>query len=573
MNNIRKHLLKCMMAVILAISGKMFAQMGINTDSPKVTLQVVGKKSDGSTPEGLRAPMMTGNALNAAATTNKYGAAQDGAIVYVTQVPTTPAGQTSNISCRGYYYYDNSVNKWMKFGTSCPASITNLSCSTATHNGTITQGTSPSGASTVINYTGGNGGAYASQTINSTGVTGLTATLAAGTLANGNGSVTYTISGNANASGTASFAISLGGQSCTFTRQVAPSASMPAGSGSLGGRACFDVVEQYIGPDCGTLASRATQKADFSQTATNTQTYTFTPSGAVSNVRFVYVNTNGQVIQSLTGGNSSNNISGAVTATVVYYNNLNTTAKGLSRAQALLADIYVIYNDNASNTGTDRSLKLTVRVQDCPCCGAYLGPNQTLWKEFMCHNLGADYTADPFTPAAAIHGAKYQWGAQTGQTGQYLSQADDQANSGTISGWVFQAVKSYSLWANDDPCPDGYRLPTRTQSAALYNNNTFERVGSFTNSPTNFTSAVYVTTPTGARLLMLPAAGRRDRSGGALLFRGSIGSYWGIDYEQTGSATNNEGCPLSFGGTAGDGPGPAAPDNSSYGNSIRCIKE
>ncbi|MDX8577434.1 hypothetical protein OZ662_18645, partial [Elizabethkingia sp. HX WYD] len=41
-------------------------------------------------------------------------------------------------------------------------------------------------------------------------------------------------------------------------------------------------------------------------------------------------------------------------------------------------------------------------------CGAYVGPNndRTNYKEFMCHNLGADYSADPFTPSAAIHGAK-----------------------------------------------------------------------------------------------------------------------------------------------------------------------
>lgn len=50
-------------------------------------------------------------------------------------------------------------------------------------------------------------------------------------------------------------------------------------------------------------------------------------------------------------------------------------------------------------------------------CGAYIGPNTNPanFKEFMCHNLGANTNADPFIPAAAVHGAKYQWGAQTGE--------------------------------------------------------------------------------------------------------------------------------------------------------------
>jgi uncharacterized protein (TIGR02145 family) len=71
-----------------------------------------------------------------------------------------------------------------------------------------------------VPYTGGNGGTHNGQTVTSTGVTGLTATLPAGTFANGSGSLTYTISGTPASSGTASFALSIGGQTCTLTRTV-----------------------------------------------------------------------------------------------------------------------------------------------------------------------------------------------------------------------------------------------------------------------------------------------------------------------------------------------------------------
>lgn len=107
-------------------------------------------------------------------------------------------------------------------GTSS-ASITALNCSSATVSGTITAGTAFSGTVSVP-YTGGNGAAYsAGSGISSTGITGLTATLSAGTLASGAGSLSYSISGTASGAGTASFALSFGGQTCTLSVTVSSS--------------------------------------------------------------------------------------------------------------------------------------------------------------------------------------------------------------------------------------------------------------------------------------------------------------------------------------------------------------
>ncbi len=98
--------------------------------------------------------------------------------------------------------------------------INNLDCGSTTNNGTLTQGTLASGVSSLVPYTVGNGGTHNGQTVTSTGVTGLTATLAADTLANGAGSLTYTISGAPSASGIASFALNIGGQSCNLNIAV-----------------------------------------------------------------------------------------------------------------------------------------------------------------------------------------------------------------------------------------------------------------------------------------------------------------------------------------------------------------
>jgi hypothetical protein len=102
-------------------------------------------------------------------------------------------------------------------------SISALNCSTATFSATATSGTSYTGKAS-IPYTGGNGGTYAEGTaVTSSGVTGLTATLSAGTLSSGSGTASYVITGTPTTAGTASFAISLGGQSCTLSLPVVAS--------------------------------------------------------------------------------------------------------------------------------------------------------------------------------------------------------------------------------------------------------------------------------------------------------------------------------------------------------------
>jgi uncharacterized protein (TIGR02145 family) len=98
--------------------------------------------------------------------------------------------------------------------------ITSLLCNSATHSGVLKQGLAASNVSSTVPYTGGSGKPYSAQSVNSTGVTGLTATLPAGTFVNGNGSLVYTIIGTPSDIGTASFLLSIGGQSCVMSRIV-----------------------------------------------------------------------------------------------------------------------------------------------------------------------------------------------------------------------------------------------------------------------------------------------------------------------------------------------------------------
>ena len=102
----------------------------------------------------------------------------------------------------------------------CTGSIATLNCNIATNNGSLTQNVAANGVSSLIPYTGGNAGSYSAQSVASTGVLGLTATLSAGNFVSGNGTITYTISGTPTGCGTASFTLIIGGQTCTLTRTV-----------------------------------------------------------------------------------------------------------------------------------------------------------------------------------------------------------------------------------------------------------------------------------------------------------------------------------------------------------------
>ena len=101
-------------------------------------------------------------------------------------------------------------------------SISTLNCSSTTNSGTLTQGIVATEVSSTVPYAGGNGGELSEQIVNSTGVPGLVATVSDGTFANGSGYLTFTITGSPAGSGTANFALNIGGQTCTLTWVVNP---------------------------------------------------------------------------------------------------------------------------------------------------------------------------------------------------------------------------------------------------------------------------------------------------------------------------------------------------------------
>jgi uncharacterized protein (TIGR02145 family) len=196
-------------------------------------------------------------------------------------------------------------------------------------------------------------------------------------------------------------------------------------------------------------------------------------------------------------------------------------------------------------------------------CGAYVAPGE--WKEFMCHNLGvANPEADPFTPSWEINGGYWQWGrkemAAAGPIGPSISQTNNEA----VGTWdkynTITTNWSDQIKAISDPCPIGYKIPSKKQWDGIAANNTYKPIGSWADNPTNYSS--------GAKLgnnLFLPAAGLKSYINGSLFFRGRNGFYWtstisgentawGLYLSRNGTQTNNDG-------------------NYQGGRSVRCIAE
>lgn len=123
------------------VSAFTFSQVGIETDTPQATLDVVGKPADNSVLDGIIAPRLEGAQLRA----KTYTSAQIGALVYVTLADTAPAGQTIDVTAAGYYYFNGL--KWVLAGVGNMVNIYTAS-GALTSNRTLTLSGFP------LNFTG-----------------------------------------------------------------------------------------------------------------------------------------------------------------------------------------------------------------------------------------------------------------------------------------------------------------------------------------------------------------------------------------------------------------------------------
>ena len=97
---------------LLFTAISVWGQVGINTQNPKATLDVVGKPSDSTSLDGFIAPRITASQLKA----KSYTVEQKGTLIYVVEKfnsDSDATGQVELVRSIGYYVFDGT--KWRPF--------------------------------------------------------------------------------------------------------------------------------------------------------------------------------------------------------------------------------------------------------------------------------------------------------------------------------------------------------------------------------------------------------------------------------------------------------------------------
>jgi hypothetical protein len=130
--------------------------------------------------------------------------------------------------------------------------------------------------------------------------------------------------------------------------------TLPAGNGTFSGKTCFDVVQTNDDLECGLKVDRNSKKYSFLETPT--QLYTFTPIGTPTDLIFAHKNLDDVhlVIKSISQNENE--------VTVTFYPTLNVDAAGLSRTNALKAELYAVFMPGSGDTvSATETQVLTIR--------------------------------------------------------------------------------------------------------------------------------------------------------------------------------------------------------------------
>jgi uncharacterized protein (TIGR02145 family) len=161
-----------------------------------------------------------------------------------------------------------------------------------------------------------------------------------------------------------------------------------------------------------------------------------------------------------------------------------------------------------------------------------------------------------FTAKPEDAGMFYQWNSKTG-----WSSTDPLVNHEGGTTWDITIPEGDTWEIENDPCPQGWRIPTLEEFISLIN------AGSKWKSE-GVTGRIF---GSGNNTIFLPAAGFRDDSDGTLFYVGNNGIYWSSTPFDGGTPfDSNSAYEVRFGSVGADAYG--GPDRRN-GSSVRCVAE
>jgi uncharacterized protein (TIGR02145 family) len=185
---------------------------------------------------------------------------------------------------------------------------------------------------------------------------------------------------------------------------------------------------------------------------------------------------------------------------------------------------------------------------------------------FMNYNLGANTSLDPHVPVRGLYGDFYQWGNNAPDANVKDKFLGGSA-WGDLGGSTANGNWTPTEKGPNDPCPDGFRVPSQAEWQAVHDNNEFYKTG-LPWTPEHayeFDGALHYGPNVVTPALTLPLAGERHVNSGAASGRGNRGRYW--------SSTEN-GSTLSYYLFFNQFNGVFVNNTvRNYGHSVRCIAE